>query len=164
MITVTVFDTPEGALCRAELDGRIVALSFADHWEALTAKVKLRFPHDEWSAGRGATADALDAYLAGDLAVLDDIPVDLGGTEFQAKVWAALRTIPVGETWSYRELAEAVGAPKAFRAVGTANGSNPVSVVVPCHRVVRNDGGLGGYGGGVERKAWLLRHEGARLA
>ena len=104
------------------------------------------------------------AYLDGDLAALARVRTDLSGwgTPFQQRVWAALGTIPVGQTWSYRQLAEAVGDPGASRAVGSANGANPVSIVVPCHRVVRADGGLGGYAAGVERKAWLLAHEGGR--
>ena len=103
------------------------------------------------------------AYLRGDLVALDAIPVDTGGTPFQRSVWAALRRIPAGHTWSYTEVARAVGAPGAVRAVGAANGANPVAIVVPCHRVVRSDGTLGGYGGGLDRKRWLLAHEKAVL-
>jgi methylated-DNA-[protein]-cysteine S-methyltransferase len=106
----------------------------------------------------------LEAYLAGELEALDGIEVDTGGTGFQRKIWAALRRIPPGHTVSYAELARAIGAPSAVRAAGTANGSNPVPVVIPCHRVVRSDGTLGGYGGGLDRKRWLLDHERARLA
>ena len=86
------------------------------------------------------------------------------GTPFQRAVWAALRRIPAGETLSYGQLAAQIGKPKAVRAVGLANGSNPVGVVVPCHRVIGADGSLTGYGGGLPRKLWLLEHEGARLA
>jgi methylated-DNA-[protein]-cysteine S-methyltransferase len=105
----------------------------------------------------------LDGYWAGDLAALDSIEVDPGGTPFQRAVWAALRRIPAGTTMSYAGLARVVGAPAAVRAVGAANGANPVAVVIPCHRVVRSDGGLGGYGGGLDRKRWLLEHERAAL-
>jgi len=102
------------------------------------------------------------AYFAGDLDAIDIVPVRFDrGTPFQHEVWAALRTIPVGETISYAELARRVGRPGAFRAVGAANGQNPVGVVVPCHRVIAADGTLGGYGGGLDRKRWLLAHEGA---
>ncbi|TMB38023.1 MAG: MGMT family protein [Deltaproteobacteria bacterium] len=86
------------------------------------------------------------------------------GTPFQRKVWKALRTIQPGRTTSYRALAEQIGCPGAFRAVGAANGQNPISLVVPCHRVIAADGTLCGYGGGLWRKEWLLRHEGALLA
>jgi methylated-DNA-[protein]-cysteine S-methyltransferase len=100
-------------------------------------------------------------YVAGDIAAIDDIPTRTTGTGFQRKVWAALREIPAGRTWSYGQLAAHVGEPGAARAVGLANGSNPIGVVVPCHRVIGANGTLTGYGGGIERKRWLLRHEGA---
>jgi methylated-DNA-[protein]-cysteine S-methyltransferase len=109
-------------------------------------------------------AAAVTRYFAGELTALDRLPVDLGGTPFQRRVWARLREVPAGQTTSYRELAARVGNEKACRAVGAANASNPVSVVVPCHRVVRSDGSLCGYAGGVDRKAWLLEHEGGREA
>ena len=102
-------------------------------------------------------------YLAGNLHALDSIPADTGGTAFQARVWAELRKIPVGATRSYADLARAIGRPAATRAVGTANGRNPVAVIVPCHRVIGANGTLTGYGGGLGRKRWLLAHEGARL-
>ncbi|MDE0803987.1 MAG: methylated-DNA--[protein]-cysteine S-methyltransferase [Acidimicrobiales bacterium] len=157
-------ETPAGVLMTAERDGSLVACGFADHWDVLVARVEQRFPDDVWTDGETAASRAIDDYVHGDLEAIDDLPVDTGGTEFQQRVWAALRTIPLGETWSYRDLAIAVGNEGAMRAVGSANGKNPVSVVVPCHRVVRADGSLGGYGGGLDRKVWLLTHEGARLA
>ena len=85
--------------------------------------------------------------------------MDTGGTPFQRKVWSALRDIGVGRTASYSEVAKAVGSPSAVRAVGAANGANPIPIVIPCHRVIGADGSLCGYGGGLERKRWLLRHE-----
>ena len=100
-------------------------------------------------------------YFDGELQALDAVACDPGGTPFQSRVWTALRTIPVGTTWSYGELARRLGDPKAVRAVGFANGSNPIAVAVPCHRVIGSDGTLVGYGGGLERKRWLLAHEGA---
>ena len=112
---------------------------------------------------RSAPSSALRAYLAGRLDALDALPVDAGGTPFQRECWAALRTIPAGTTWSYRQLAAAIGRPAAVRAVGLANGANPVGIVVPCHRVIGADGSLTGYGGGLERKRWLLEHEGVLL-
>ncbi len=157
-------DTPAGVLCTATRDGALVACGFADHWDGLAERVAERFPDDDWTGGEGNASRAVDAYVRGDLSAIDDLEVDTGGTEFQQKVWSALRTIPTGATWSYGDLAAAVGNDGAMRAVGSANGANPVSVVIPCHRVVRSDGSLGGYGGGLDRKAWLLRHEGARLA
>lgn len=104
---------------------------------------------------------ALEAYFEGDIGAIDRIEVATGGTPFQRKVWAALRDIPAGTTESYGALAARIGAPKAVRAVGLANGANPVGIVVPCHRVIGANGTLTGYGGGIERKRWLLTHEGA---
>lgn len=89
-----------------------------------------------------------------------NIPIAASGTEFQKRVWQALTTIPFGETRSYQDLANAIGNPKAVRAVGLANGKNPVSILVPCHRVIGSNGKLTGYAGGIERKSWLLKHEG----
>ena len=101
----------------------------------------------------------LAAYYAVDLGALDAIAVDSGGTPLQGRVWGALRTIPPGETVSYQTLARRIGAPTAVRAVGAANRTNPIGIVVPCHRVIGADGSLTGYGGGIERKRWLLTHE-----
>jgi methylated-DNA-[protein]-cysteine S-methyltransferase len=103
--------------------------------------------------------DAIRSYFSGKLEAIDVLPVQTAGTDFQREVWRALRTIPCGTTISYAELARRIGRPKAVRAVGLANGSNPIGVVVPCHRVIGYDGSLTGYGGGLQRKRWLLEHE-----
>lgn len=108
-----------------------------------------------------AAASALRRYFAGDTSALGEIPVDLAGTDFQMRVWQALREIPAGETRSYGDIARAINAPKAFRAVGLANNRNPVALIVPCHRVIGADGSLTGYAHGLKAKEWLLRHEGA---
>ncbi len=105
---------------------------------------------------------ALRRYFGGDLSALDGLPVAAAGTPFQNSVWAALREIPCGEMRSYADIARRIGKPAAVRAVGLANGSNPVGVVVPCHRVIGSNGALTGYGGGIERKRWLLEHEAAQ--
>lgn len=102
---------------------------------------------------------AMRRYFAGDLAAIDNLPTQTAGSAFQRAVWRALRTIRCGATLSYGELARRIGRPAAVRAVGLANGANPVSIVVPCHRVIGSDGTLTGYGGGLERKRWLLDHE-----
>ena len=107
----------------------------------------------------GRFARAVRAYFGGELAALDGLPVRSNGTPFQERVWAALRGIPVGSTISYGTLAARIGQPKASRAVGLANGANPIAIVVPCHRVIGADSRLTGYGGGLERKRWLLDHE-----
>jgi methylated-DNA-[protein]-cysteine S-methyltransferase len=104
------------------------------------------------------TRRQLDLYFAGKLESFS-LPLQSDGTEFQRSVWAGLREIPYGETWSYAQLAKHIGRPKAMRAVGAANGRNPISIVVPCHRVIGADRSLTGYGGGLEAKAWLLKHE-----
>ena len=105
--------------------------------------------------------DTMARYFAGELHAIDEIPVESGGTQFQREVWQALRRIPCGATTSYGKLAQQIGRPDAVRAVGHANGTNPIAVVVPCHRVIGANGSLTGYGGGIERKRWLLNHESA---
>jgi methylated-DNA-[protein]-cysteine S-methyltransferase len=102
---------------------------------------------------------AIEKYFAGDLHAIDNLAVQTGGTTFQREVWSALRKIPCGTTVSYATIAQRIGRESAVRAVGLANGANPVGVVVPCHRVIGADGSLTGYGGGLERKRWLLEHE-----
>ena len=106
---------------------------------------------------------ALDHYFAGDLAAIEHLRIHLGGTPFQRAVWQALRAIPAGQTMSYGALARELKRPLAVRAVGAANGANPIGLVVPCHRVIRANGALTGYGGGLSRKRWLLTHEGVTL-
>jgi methylated-DNA-[protein]-cysteine S-methyltransferase len=118
---------------------------------------------DDASSARKSTAHAmaqqeLDAYFAGTLRQFKT-PLILKGTPFQQAVWAAVQQIPYGQTRSYADIARAIGRPKAVRAVGTAIGANPVWIMVPCHRVIQSNGGLGGYAGGIERKRWLLEHE-----
>lgn len=108
----------------------------------------------------GGLTARMTAYFAGELAAIENVPAATNGTAFQRAVWQALRNIPCGEAISYSELAQRIGKPAAVRAVGHANGANPVGVVVPCHRVVGRDGSLTGYGGGLDRKKWLLAHEG----
>jgi len=154
--------TPLGLVRFAVEDaGAVAVLGFDEFWPTLTRQVDRRWGGVTLAPSRaaGPTGDALDAYLAGDLAALDALRVSLRGTDFQRRVWSALRAIPAGTTASYGDLARTVGAPRAVRAVGAANGANPVSIIVPCHRVIGSDGSLTGYGGGIDRKAWLLAHE-----
>jgi methylated-DNA-[protein]-cysteine S-methyltransferase len=113
---------------------------------------------DDMVAPFPATKQQLSAYFSGGLTEFD-LPLQMPGTAFQQQVWSALKTIPYGTTISYGELALKIGQPKASRAVGLANGHNPVSIIVPCHRVIGANGKLTGYGGGIERKQWLLNHE-----
>jgi len=108
----------------------------------------------------GGATDVMRAYFDGDISAIESLKVANNGSEFQQTVWYMLRKIPAGKTWSYGQLAEAIGKPTASRAVGLANGSNPIAIVVPCHRVIGANGSLTGYGGGLSRKKWLLAHEG----
>lgn len=114
-------------------------------------------------ANPGGLSSKLQDYFDGDLSAIDTLPTATAGTPFQCEVWKALRTIPCGQILSYGQLAAQLGRVGAARAVGAANGSNPVSIVVPCHRVIGSRGDLTGYAGGVIRKEWLLRHEGYLL-
>jgi len=144
---------------------RLRALDWEDHEPRMARLLRRHYGGVELvpGDGRGAIADALRSYLAGTLDAIEGIPVETAGTKFQRRVWRELRRIPAGATLSYRELAGRIGRPDAVRAVGLANGANPVGVVVPCHRVIGSDGGLTGYGGGLERKRWLLEHEGVSV-
>jgi len=157
-------DTPIGLLVVVTREEKLVAVSFRDRSDDLVRQLEQRFGEMafEERPDPGGIVGRLRDYFAGDLAVLDTIPADPGGTPFQAKVWAELRAIPVGSTVSYSELARRVDAPDAVRAVGAANGRNPVPIVIPCHRVIGADGTLTGYGGGLDRKQWLLVHEGVK--
>ena len=143
--------------------GAVRALDFHDYEDRLRRLLRLHYGAVVLTEGRApeAVRRAVEAYFAGDLAAFDAIRVETGGTVFQRAVWRALRDIPAGETRTYGQLAQAVGSPKAVRAVGLANGANPVGVIVPCHRVIGANGTLTGYAGGLERKRWLLAHEAA---
>jgi len=154
MRTHTVVDSPVGPLTLVDQDGAVAALWMAEQRHR---------PDPALDGGRDDTVlpelrEQLEAYWAGDLREFT-VPLRLEGTDFQRKVWQALQGIPYGETWSYGKLAAELGAPGASRAVGLANGRNPIGIVIPCHRVVGANGSLTGYGGGLERKRWLLDHE-----
>jgi O-6-methylguanine DNA methyltransferase len=142
-------------------DGALRALEFADHESRMHRLLSDHYGEYELCEGAApkSVIKALDAYFEGQLAALDNVRVATGGTAFQRSVWRALRAINPGTTSSYGELAARIGNRKASRAVGAANGSNPVAIVVPCHRVIGADGTLTGYGGGIPRKRWLLDHE-----
>jgi methylated-DNA-[protein]-cysteine S-methyltransferase len=111
--------------------------------------------------GRCEFAEAFERYFAGQIDALSQLPIVPLGSDFQMRVWRELRRIPPGKTISYAQLAQRIGNPRASRAVGSANGRNPLCIVVPCHRVISADGSLGGFSAGLEAKRWLLRHEGA---
>ena len=160
-IRYAIADSPLGPLLVAATAKGICRLTFDEDESAL----RRRFPNADIRADDGTIAD----WVEGALIAIErpqaapDLPIDVRGTAFQEAVWRELRKIPLGETRSYSDIAVAIGEPTATRAVGTANGSNPVAVLVPCHRVIRSDGTLGGYAGGLERKKKLLAAEGATL-
>lgn len=161
MVTVDEFASPVGPLTMAERSGRVCLVHFGADGADVDACL------ERWYAGDARVRAPIDSirvvlqkYFAGACRALDDVAVELNGTPFQRKVWEALRDIPAGSTLSYADLARRIGAPRAVRAVGAANGANPIAVIVPCHRVIGADGTLTGYGGGLERKQWLLAHEG----
>ena len=157
-IRFAVADTALGRLLVAATDKGICSLNFDDD----EARLRRRFPNATILADDGSIAPLVAQALSQiDKPGVHELPIDVRGTAFQERVWAELRKIPPGETRSYADIAAAIGDPKATRAVGTANGSNPVAVLVPCHRVIRSDGSLGGYAGGLERKRKLLAAEGA---
>jgi methylated-DNA-[protein]-cysteine S-methyltransferase len=160
------FATPTGPmLLLTDAEDKVRALDWEDYAPRMHQLLRLQYgpvhlqPRPQASPARSA----IESYYAGTLTAIVSIPVKTAGTAFQREVWAALRTIPTGETTTYGRLASQLGRPKAMRAVGMANGANPVSIIVPCHRVIGANASLTGYGGGLERKRWLLRHEGAPL-
>jgi methylated-DNA-[protein]-cysteine S-methyltransferase len=164
--TLDRLKTPIGTmLLVSDNSGVLRALDFGD-FEA-RMKELLRLHHGVVTLTRGhapqATRAALSAYFDGDFAALKTIAWRIAGTPFQRKVWTALPEIPAGQTMSYGALAAKLGSPNAMRAVGHANGANPISVVIPCHRLVGANGSLVKYGGGLHRKQWLLRHEGVAV-
>ena len=144
-------------------DERLVSLDFGNCRGRMLADLAARYGPTRLKPARDpfGVSRRIRAYLAGDLGAVDDILVEPGGTPFQRDVWMALRRVPAGTTVTYAQLARTVGRPAAWRAVGAANGKNPVSIVIPCHRMIGSDGSLTGYGGGLHRKRWLLAHEGA---
>lgn len=161
-LTLDRIASPVGeVLVVTDADGVVRALDFHDYEPRLRRLLRRHYGEVVLMDGRApeAVRRAVEAWFGGDLTAFDAVPVKTGGTEFQRAVWKALRDIPAGETRTYGQLAAAIGSPKAVRAVGLANGANPVGVIVPCHRVIGANGTLTGYAGGLERKRWLLAHE-----
>ncbi len=161
--------TPIGELMvAADEMGALRAIDWSDRETGLRRLLRLHYGKDGYALTphrdpHGLSA-AMGAYFAGSLTAIDGLKVATGGTDFQRHVWRALRAIRCGTTVTYGALAQRIGRPAAVRAVGHANGANPISIVVPCHRVIGADRSLTGYGGGIARKRWLLIHEGALLA
>ena len=168
IFTVATLPSPLGhMLVVSDREHQLRALNWEDREERMRRELARIYRRQPIEYIRGtapaATRRALQGYFAGKLQAIDEIPVQTGGTAFQSTVWRALRKIPAGRTLSYGRMADRLKCPLAVRAVGFANGSNPISVVIPCHRLIGADGSLTGYGGGLERKRWLLEHEGVRI-
>lgn len=155
------YDSPIGPLTLVGCDGVLHVLAFPNGEEEQCARLLRQWKGAvvEPVTSLAAIGAALDAYFAGDIRALDRVAVHASGTPFQQRVWARLRAIAPAATETYAAIARAIGAATAVRAVGAANGANPLAIVLPCHRVVGSDGSLTGYGGGLERKRWLLEHE-----
>ena len=156
--------TPIGQLAFVvDQDGSLRMVDWSDHEQRAQRLLRIHYGKDGFTLSKQrdpfSITTRLAAYFAGDIRAIDDLPTVTAGTAFQREVWAALRAIPAATTISYRELAQRIARPRAVRAVGLANGSNPIGVVVPCHRVIGANGSLTGYGGGLHRKEWLLAHE-----
>jgi methylated-DNA-[protein]-cysteine S-methyltransferase len=149
-----ILPSPIGPLTLVAEAGQLTAL-YMDAQQHRPDVSSLGAPGDPDAAPFAAVARQLTGYFAGQLTEFD-LPLAPAGTPFQRRVWAALQTIPYGQTWSYAQLAEKIGQATAVRAVGLANGRNPIALVIPCHRVIGSDGSLTGYGGGLERKRFLL--------
>jgi methylated-DNA-[protein]-cysteine S-methyltransferase len=160
-----IIDTPIGDMALVARDGALLLLEFADAEGRVARERKARFGDHELQPATNpfGLSDVVRDYFAGELHAIDGVLTDGGGTDFERKVWAELRRIPCGQTVSYGAIARTLGDVGLSRAVGTANGRNPIAIVVPCHRVIGADGSMTGYGGGLQRKEWLLRHEGALL-
>jgi methylated-DNA-[protein]-cysteine S-methyltransferase len=150
-------------LIAVDQDGVLRAVDFWADEPRLRALLRRQYGDVKVETGQSPAPirRAFEDYFAGDIRALERVPVATVGTAFQRKVWAALQGIPAGETRSYGQLAAQIGEPDAARAVGLANGQNPIAIVIPCHRVIGADGSLTGFGGGLPRKRWLLTHEGA---
>lgn len=161
--------TPIGdMLILTDDEGCLRSVEFDDHPERLQRLLARHYGAQGYrlvpATAQSATSRALAAYFAGELqALAANLPLATNGTPFQREVWQALRHVPLGRTLSYGKLSARIGRPKAVRAVGLANGANPIAIVVPCHRIIGADGTLTGYGGGLHRKRWLLRHEGLQI-
>lgn len=160
--------TPIGELMViADAEGRLRTIDWTDHEARAMRLLRIQYGKDLKLAPKrdpGGLTTAMRKYFKGDLRAIDKLPVATAGTPFQQSVWKALRSVRCGTTLSYAELARRIDRASAVRAVGHANGANPISIVVPCHRIIGTNGTLTGYGGGLERKRWLLAHEGVKTA
>ena len=163
LLQSTRVQSPLGTLLLHVHEQTLLALVWDTHQDRTLGHLKRHlggFTVEE-VADLAAISAPIQRYFDGNLDALDALDVAPPGTPFQRAVWSALRTIPRGQTWSYRQLAQAIDRPSACRAVARANGYNPIPLIIPCHRVIASDGGIGGFSCGLDRKHWLLRHEAA---
>jgi methylated-DNA-[protein]-cysteine S-methyltransferase len=156
------YDSPIGQLAVATVGDCIVGIDLRGDPAALEVQLIKKTGASASGPPSRVVLEGLDRYFAGDLTAIDALAVNPSGTPFQLRVWSALRDVHAGSTTSYSAIAKRLGMPQAVRAVGAANGANPIPIVIPCHRVIGADGRLVGYGGGLDRKRWLLAHEGVR--
>jgi methylated-DNA-[protein]-cysteine S-methyltransferase len=165
IIHVESIASPVGDLLAVTDESSLHALFFEGREDRVQRWLGNRAAHVELVERPGCLGirERLARYFAGDFTAFDGLRLSTGGTPFQESVWAQLSTIPPGTTTTYGAIAQRLGSPKLSRAVGLANGSNPIPIVIPCHRVVGSNGKLTGFGGGLPRKTWLLRHEGVLL-
>lgn len=164
-LSLSTLATPIGTvLIVTDGGGTLRALDFHDYRPRLDRLLRRHYGTVELADGTvpPPVRQALEAYFDGNLTAVDVLPTATNGTDFQRHVWSELRHVPAGQAVSYGAMSARIGRPRAVRAMGLANGANPIAIVVPCHRVIGADGSLTGYGGGLHRKEWLLRHEGAR--
>ena len=161
-IALATVDSPIGELTVAARGSRVCLVHFGPVSKYVKSALATWYPDAPVEPGDdpGGVVSVLVRYFGGDLASLEEVEVELHGTPFQQRVWNALRTVAAGTTTSYAKLAGRVRAPAAVRAVAAANGANPVAVILPCHRIIGINGSPTGYGGGLDRKRWLLHHEG----
>ena len=159
------FESVLGTLLIVADGRRLCALDYADAEGRMSLLLQRRYGEYRLSevADPNGFSSQIQAYFDSDIRAIDTIPISLGGTDFQQQVWIALRTIPPGSVLSYGQLAAKLGQPDAYRAVGMSNALNPIVIVVPCHRLIGVNGTLTGYAGGLERKRWLLQHEGVEV-
>jgi methylated-DNA-[protein]-cysteine S-methyltransferase len=165
MLQLATFVSPLGPLAIAAHDSRVCLLHFGADDQQVRRTLGRWYPSETIAShpDPGGGSSALRAYFDGDVHALDGVAVEMNGTSFQQQVWSALRSVRAGTTVAYADIARAIKLPSAVRAVGAANGANPVAVIVPCHRIIGSNGSLTGYGGGLDRKRWLLRHEGCLM-
>lgn len=163
-LIIDYLDSEIGTIITVFNDGALCALDFKDYEGRCLRLLKKNYPqhHLEHRNDPYGFKACLERYMAGEFVAFDAVNITLTGTEFQQKVWQSLRKIPAGATMSYGTLARNIGRPKTARAVGYANSLNPIALVLPCHRVIGQNGSLTGFAGGLDRKKWLLAHEEAR--